>query len=175
MEKNKILIIYYTKSGNTRIVANDLHKNLKEFAHVDCEEIINVYPDGSGIFNYIKIGAEALFGKKYEIHPITHDIKQYDIVIIGTPIWASSMTPSIRSFIEIYRKSINRVAFFSTTGGNDDNGALISMGKLIQKNPIATISLSSKLISKANQSIIDKYNDKMQKFKNTLFKYMDIN
>ena len=66
----------------------------------------------AGGLGYLKAGLEALFGIKSSIQSPQKDPADYDLVVLGTPVWNMSLTPAIRSYITQHTNSFNRVAFF---------------------------------------------------------------
>lgn len=106
----KILIAYYSKTGITKRVANDLAKKL----NADIDEIIDL-KNRSGIFGWILGGRDAMKGYLTEIKTIKNP-KDYDLVIIGTPVWAANSTPAVRTYIHQFKDQLKKVAVFSTSG-----------------------------------------------------------
>ncbi|MBC8222961.1 flavodoxin, partial [Candidatus Bathyarchaeota archaeon] len=80
------LIIYFSRTGRTRKVA----KAIQEATGFDLEEI-KEKAGRVGTLGWLKSGMESTRRMLPKIMPLTHDPSQYDIVVIGTPIWASNM------------------------------------------------------------------------------------
>jgi flavodoxin len=102
----KILITYYSKTGNTKRVAEDLAKNLK----ADIDEIIDL-TDRSGIKGWFLAGRDAMKEYLTEIKT-SKNPKDYDLVIIGTPVWAWNTTPAARTYVTKFKNQFRKVAFF---------------------------------------------------------------
>jgi menaquinone-dependent protoporphyrinogen IX oxidase len=60
---------------------------------------------------------------------------EYDLVLIGTPIWACTMASPVRSFLQEYKEKLPRVAFFCTMGGDDASDTFSEMEDLSEKLP----------------------------------------
>ena len=45
-------------------------------------------------------------------------LKEYDLIIIGTPVWAWNITPPIRSFLSIFSLSGKSVALWTCSDGD---------------------------------------------------------
>ncbi|MFH2027554.1 MAG: hypothetical protein ABIJ08_00305 [Nanoarchaeota archaeon] len=88
----KTLITYYSRTGTTRKVANEIAVQLG----CDTDEIIDK-TKRSGPLGYITSGRDAMKKSLTEIET-KKDPSQYDLVIIGTPIWAWTMAPAIRTY-----------------------------------------------------------------------------
>ena len=85
----KTAIVYYSMHGNVRYVSEKVAKELG----ADLIELVPVkaYPD-KGAMQFIWGGSAVTFKKKPELEPYTFNASDYDLVIIGTPVWASNFT-----------------------------------------------------------------------------------
>src|SRR3989338_9021577 len=90
----KALVAYYSRTGKTRFVAEEIEKNIK----ADIEEIIDKKNRG-GILGYIIAGYDAFRGKLTEINEIKHNINRYNLVYIGFPVWGGKPVPAIRTYL----------------------------------------------------------------------------
>ena len=84
----KALVVYYSRSGVTRKVAQALAAALG----AEIEEIVDT-KDRSGAGGWLKAGADASLKRLTAIQPMTKDPAGYDLVVIGTPVWGWTMTP----------------------------------------------------------------------------------
>jgi flavodoxin len=141
----KSLVVYYSLSGRTKIVANELAKNLS----ADIEEIQD-QKDRKGILRQIWAGLEAGMKKSTTIAASKFNPADYDLVLIGTPIWASSMACAARAWLEQHKKDLKHVAFFATMGGSGDVKAFKEMTAFANQVPIATLTVTDKNIAKNN-------------------------
>ena len=126
--KKKILVIYYSRSGNTKKVAEDIAKKLG----ADIEQLVDK-KDRSGAIGYLIAGKDAMNENLTELEPVTHDPSRYDITIIGTPIWSWDMTPAVRTYILAHKSSFKDVAFFTTAGGTKPDKIVKKMETLSGK------------------------------------------
>ncbi len=110
--QKKILVAYYSKTGNTERVAKDIASGLG----ADLEKIID-QKDRSGIFGFIFGGRDAMKKRGTKIGILNYDPAAYDLVIIGTPVWASNPVPAARTYLEENKSKIKSLAFFETSGG----------------------------------------------------------
>ena len=107
----KILIVYYSRTGVTKKVAEILQQKL----NCDSEEIISV-KDRKGPIGYMISGREAMQGTLAEIKPIISNPADYELVIIGTPVWAFTMSSPTRTFLTEQKDKLKKVAFLSNHG-----------------------------------------------------------
>jgi multimeric flavodoxin WrbA len=94
----KILVAYYSMTGNTARVARDIAAR----TGADLESLRDP-SHGTGFFGFIKASVDTLRGSVPKVGPLTRDITGYDLTIIGTPVWARRMTPAIRAYLQITR------------------------------------------------------------------------
>lgn len=112
----KTAIVFYSMHGNVRYVSEKVAKELG----ADLIELIPVkaYPD-KGAMQFIWGGSAVTFKKKPELEPYTFNASDYDLVIIGTPVWASNFTPPLRTFFENNDLTGKKIAVIATSAGGD--------------------------------------------------------
>ena len=152
----KSLVVYYSRTGNTRKVARDISNAMNS----DIEEIIDT-KKRTGPIGFMGAGKDGKGKKLTKIKEITIDPQNYDLVIIGTPIWAWNMSAPVRTYLTTYGKKFNNVAFFCTFGGNLGN-TYEEMEELCSKKPVRTLSILDKDLKEG------KHKDKLKKFINEL-------
>lgn len=152
----RILIVYYSRTGVTEKVALQLKERIKD----DCtvEKIIDKQ-NREGISGFIKAGHDALKGKMTKIEEIKNDVSQYDLVIIGTPIWAGNISSAVRTYINLNKNKFNKVAFFTTQASKREYKAFDTMKELCERKPKGLLRLTNSDI-KNN----DEYEEKIKKF-----------
>lgn len=153
----KTLVVYYSRTGNTRKVAESISKMLK----CDIEEIVDM-KNRKGILGFLGAGRDTVFNKLTRIN-VKKDPSEYDMVIIGTPIWVGNMTVAIRTYLNLYKGKFKHVAFFCTMGGSGDKRAFKNMEELIEKKPESTLVLRDREIKRDYISRIKEFVDKLSK------------
>lgn len=102
----KSLIIYYSYEGNTKLIANEIAKTL----NADIMELKPVNEMKSkGFMKYVWGGKAAVMKKKPILNPLPHNISDYDLIIMGTPVWAGTFAPPFNTLFsenEIVNKKI---------------------------------------------------------------------
>jgi hypothetical protein len=83
---------------------------------------------------------------KSGIRAIKQSPGDYDLVVIGTPIWCWNIASPARAYIEKYRDQLKWVAFFCTYGGSGQFKVLNDMESLAGRQPLATLALSDQAI-----------------------------
>ena len=105
-----IAIVFYSMSENTAFVADKVKEELlaKNNPNGDINvDVIRIEPvkafPSEGAKKFIWGGKSAVMGDKPELKPYTFEASKYDRIIIGTPVWAGTMVPPVRTFIEEIR------------------------------------------------------------------------
>ena len=134
----KTLIVYYSRTNVTEQIAKQIQEKL------DCD--IEKITDGGkydGKIGYIKGGMNASMGRTSPINPISKNPSDYDIVIVGTPVWASSIATPVNTYLINYRDQIKKMASFCTciSGGYDKT--LEKMAIISQKTQLAQMHLTA--------------------------------
>lgn len=135
----KILIAYYSRTGTTKKVAEFLAEKLG----ADCEEIKDTV-DRSGAKGYFISGRDGTFRKLTTLRPLNKNTADYDLVVVGTPIWSWNMSAPIRTYLTEYKNEFKKVAFFATMGGSGDERTFVEMAEIVGKQPVATFALTTK-------------------------------
>lgn len=144
MQTKKILIVYYSRTGVTKKVAEMIAAEIR----ADIEGIVDM-KDRTGMIGYLKAGRDAMKKVKTEITESKYFPANYDLVIIGTPVWGYNMTPAIRAYIERHTGKFKTVALFCTMTSSGGMATIKDMEKLIGKTPIDTVSLNAKELQTA--------------------------
>lgn len=139
----RALVVYFSRTGYTRKIAEEI----ADRCGADIEAVREAR-GRSGIFGYLRSAREALKKRTVDILPSTKKPGDYDLVILGTPVWASNLSSPIRSYIAAERGRFPRVAFFCTLGGSGASKVLGDMGTLCGRKPIAALALTDAEIKK---------------------------
>jgi len=147
------LVVYYSRTGNTKKVGAEIAKELQ----CDNEELADTV-NRSGILGWIKSGRQASGGALTKLMPAQNDPSKYDVVIIGTPVWAGNVSTPVRTYIAENKDKIKKVAFFCTEGSRGAEKTFATMSGLSDKKAIATLAVNAKDISSGD------YKEKVKKF-----------
>lgn len=137
----KILVVYYSKTGNTKRIGEKIRQKL----HAQKEEIVDLKNRDKKIIGFVVSGYDAIKKRLTKIKS-EKDPKKFDLVIIGTPVWAGTMTPAIRTYITKNKNRFKKIAFFCTYDGSESK-TFFDMRE-ISKEPIAILGIKSKEINK---------------------------
>ncbi len=148
----KIIIVYYSRTGFTKKLAEFIAKKI----NVGVEEIKDTV-DRAGAMGYLLAGRDATLRRLTKLEKLSHNPADFDLVVIGTPIWSWNMSAPIRTYLHEYKNQIKQAAFFCTMGDNGDERAFKEMGEIIGKKPVAILSLKTKEVVTDNFIKADKF------------------
>jgi flavodoxin len=149
----KILIAYYSRTGTTKKVSEALAEKIG----AETEEIRDNV-DRSGAMGYMASGRDAMKRKVIELEPGKFNPADFDLVIVGTPVWSWNISVPVRSYLNWQKNNLKKVAFFCTMGGSGDERTFSEMEKIINQKPAATMSARTIDVVKNN------YLPKLEKF-----------
>jgi len=135
-EKMKILVTFYSRHGHTKKVGEKIAKILG----ADIEEIIDK-KDRNRLVSWFASAFDEELRTPTKILPLKKNPSNYNLVIIGTPIW-SGIAPPIETYLS--KNKFKKVAFFATFGASAENAFYI-MEKL-SKKPLAILELQDRQI-----------------------------
>jgi len=142
----RILVVYYSRTGFTRTVGREIAKQ----CGADLESIKDLTARHHGI-GYARSMIDALFHLRTTTRRIKHAPADYDLVVIGTPIWCWSVSSPVRTYIEAHRGEFRRVALFCTCGGSGQARVLQELAVLTGMTPIATLAMTDDEIRNRRQ------------------------
>ena len=158
----RILIAYYSKTGNTERVALELASKLG----ADIEKIIDK-KNRTGILGYLFGGRDAMKKILTEIEPIKNDPVDYDLVILGMPVWGWNMVPALRTYLDANKSKIKTYAFFVTSGNTPAEKMTPYFPEVAQKEPVALAGFSGAELknTKVYEEKIAEFVSKVNRFK----------
>jgi len=109
MPVEKILIIYYSRTGKSATVCETLQQKIS----ADVLEIFD-RKDRSGIWGYLVAAADSLRKQSTEIEPANHDLSTYTLIIVVSPIWCGKLSIPINTFLQKNSLTGKRLTVFTT-------------------------------------------------------------
>lgn len=131
--QHKILVAYFSWSGNTRNMA----EQIKKITNADIFEIIPTaaYPtDYSACVEQAKKEVNANF--KPALKTKLESIQSYDIIIVGSPNWWGTIAPPVATFLSSYNFSGKTILPFITHEGSRMGNSVEDIKKLCPKSTI---------------------------------------
>ena len=109
----KTLILFYSRTGTTGAVAEALAGALEaDIANIECPRY------RPGWFRYLRAGYDSVTGRLPPIDLPRIAFAEYDLLVLGTPVWTSYPALPVRSFLSQSPGVPSRVALFLTFGGH---------------------------------------------------------
>lgn len=106
----KPLIVFYSLEGFTRNVAKNIARKING-------ELLELHPKKdikAWFMKYLRWGKQVMMKETPELEPYNIDLKNHDIIYIGTPVWAFTFTPAIRSFLKQTHLKGKKIIIFCT-------------------------------------------------------------
>ena len=138
------LVAFYSRTGTTKKVAVEIAGLLK----ADVDEIIDK-KNRKGAVGYMLAGRDATLKKLTKIEA-KKDASKYDLVVVGTPVWAFTVSAPVRTYLTKNKGRLKRVAFFCTEDGSGSQRAFKAMSEICGKTSKAHLVLRTKEVWKGN-------------------------
>ena len=132
MSDKKVLVAYYSHSGNTKAVAEKIQ-------HLTGGDIFEITPKTPYPKEYNVVVEQASKEKANNVFPElvnNGNVKDYDIIFLGTPVWWYTMAGPVKTFLKENNFSGKVIAPFCTHGGGGESSTYIDMQKLA---PVAKV------------------------------------
>ncbi|KPK96680.1 MAG: hypothetical protein AMJ95_12825 [Omnitrophica WOR_2 bacterium SM23_72] len=114
----KSAIVYYSFSGNTKKVAAILAEYLGSLGEVITIELKAC--DESG--NFFAQCLRAICHRQAKIEPVPLDPRSFDLLCLGSPVWAFGPAPAINAYLEqCVGVEDKQVVLFTTYGSGTGN------------------------------------------------------
>ena len=143
----KTLVVYFSRSGHTRQVAGEIAK----LCGADLAPIRELQ-GRHGVGGYLRSIWQAVRHVGPPVIPAVRDPADYDLVIIGSPIWAMQLAPPVRSYTRLHAAKFKHVAFFCTEGGSGHENAFAELAAICGKQPVATLVVNEQQLSEPAHS-----------------------
>lgn len=109
------LCVYYSRTGNTEKLMREIAGELK------CELLkLDDGVDRTGLKGWLASGMQAMSRKLPPVKPLktAFPLGVYDLVVIGTPVWAGRCSAPVRSFLMQYGEELRKTAYLITRGSD---------------------------------------------------------
>ena len=130
MEKKKVLVVFFSATGTTKQVA----VNLAKIVDADICEIIPLQPYTSADLDWHNSHSRSSVEmnnseSRPDIKPIELDLKNYDCIFLGYPIWWDLAPRVVNTFIESNDLPGKTVIPFATSGSSSIEGSIEALKK----------------------------------------------
>ncbi len=128
----KKLVVYYSLEGHTKSLAEAIAQEIgAELLRIKPKDDIST----SGFARYLQGGSQALRKVQPELLPVEVDPEEYDMLFIGSPVWAGCYAPALRTLFTQWQLRDKKAALFVSHRGGMGN-ALASLADSLAGNEI---------------------------------------
>jgi len=146
------LVVYYSCSGNTGRIGKEIAKRMG----ADIEEIHDsqnygpMFKGGSKSKPASRLTASlgAILHFNTRLEPMVKDPSKYDLVVIGTPLWAGRMPPATRTFVKENKGRLKEVALFCTSRETDPVRMFAEIEDILGKESLSVLWLDREELEK---------------------------
>ena len=153
----RILVTYFSHTGNTANLAHQIALRLG----AEQEPILERH-HRSGVSGLIGGAVGAALGAAGRVSLPTLDPAEFDLVVVGTPVWSFGPAPAVSAYIDAQRAKFTRVAWFCTLGHVGARATFARMTRRAGQEPAASVAVTEKELAQ------DAFGDKLAAFTTAL-------
>jgi menaquinone-dependent protoporphyrinogen IX oxidase len=153
--QNQTLIMYYSKTGKTKIVAEELKVLIPDARVVEIKSDVGIMK---------AVMWQQLFNRNACNEPITVDLEKHDRVILCSPIWLQKISSPMRTIINTVPLAGKNVKLFVVCAGHFGEGGQKKLQKQLASKKIDWESLS--IIKSGNKTDEDIRKQVQEQLKN---------
>ncbi len=136
------LVVYYSRTGRTHAVA----ETVARCAQGDVQPLGDTRKR-TGPIGWVLCVFDALRRATARIEPLDVEVEDYDLVFVGTPVWADSAAPAVRAFVITFGPRCKHLAFFATHWGPQPGRTFSELAERADQLPAGTLSVSAREIA----------------------------
>ena len=130
----KNLVIYYSETGSTKTVAEELQKQLK----ADIEAIEPVKPYSGNFQETMQRGQKEMQSGEFPaLKPLKSKLADYDVIFVGYPIWFGTYANPITTLVKENDFAGKTIVPFCTFGSGGLNTSSDALKKALPKAKVA--------------------------------------
>lgn len=149
--------IYFSATGNGDFLASEL----KGYGYTPIKVEMVKPIKKVGFFFILRYGGRATFKKKDKIQPIELELKDDDLVIIGSPIWGDHLSTPINTVLKQLSLNKDTTRFVLYPAGEDTKKSLLQLAKhgftqeaIVISNPLQKMDAAKELLKNYLNSVI---------------------
>ena len=128
----KKLVVFYSLDGSTKFIADII-------AEKTGADQLRLQPakqlDSRKFSKFFWGGKQVLTRKKPDLEPFDKNPADYDLIFIGTPVWAWTYTPALRSFFDLVKLQNKKIVLYDCHAGSPGK-TLDDMKEALEGNEI---------------------------------------
>lgn len=148
----RILIVYYSKTGNTEAISNSIKEALESTYLVDMLKIQMVKEYGEHLSHLNpRIFLDTILNRKPRIKAVA-DVNPYDLVCVGTPNWYGRTAPPVNAFIEKLTSIEGKKAIGFVSSGWGRKSYADDLRKRLEKRGLKVVKALSLTLRKISET-----------------------
>lgn len=133
IDPNRVLIVYLSRTNNTRAIAEIIQKNVG--GKLIALELKNPYPqDYNAVVD--QVARENETGFLPALKTKIDSIEQFDFIFVGFPTWGMQLPPPVKSFLTQYNLSDKTIVPFNTNAGYGVGSGFKKVKELCPKSAV---------------------------------------
>ena len=117
--------VYYSVTGNGDFIADQLKEKGYQPVKVETKKPLGKM----GIFKMFRYGGKAMMGRKAKIKEVNLELKEDDIVVIGSPIWNDRLSTPINAVLAKFNFNKETTQFVLYPAGSEAKKAMKQLKK----------------------------------------------
>lgn len=139
--------VYYSNSGNGDYLAQKLEKSGYKPVKIEPTKKLGKM----NFFRIMKYGGDAMFNKKMKIQDVSLDLKENDIVVVGSPIWNDRLSTPVNSFLDKFVLDKKTTRFILYPAGKTTTKSFAQIKKLGFEGDITVIPYPKKYVEETEK------------------------
>jgi len=152
----KTLVVYFSLTGTTEVVARELAASLD----ATIEQLVDSRIV-TGLPGYLRLAHDHLRRNvKSHLLPVANDPGDFDLVVLGGPIWSSKMCAPATAYAVEHRDRLSKVALFCTARSGKPGYAEACMNAMAREtglSPLASLGLSQREVRQEHAQALDEF------------------
>lgn len=136
LNQPKLLVVFFSRTGTTRRLA----EHIARATGADLEEL-RESRSRRGIFGWLRSGYEGTYRRSAKVLPLQRNLRDYDLVFVGSPTWNRALASPVRGFLEQHAHELANVALFATCQGQGATEVNAQMAAMLRHAPLATLAM----------------------------------
>ncbi len=140
--RSPILVVYFSRSGRTRRIAEMLASELGADIEPICERRLGVGRKGAR--SYVGSLVDAWLQRRADLLPARHDVSSYDVVVVGSAVWARHASAPAVTWLKEHGGHIQRLALLCCLRRRGGTQALTQLARAAGKPAIASCVVAAR-------------------------------
>ena len=141
---SKVLVVVYSWTGTSRRLGESL-ASAQRWTLAEIHDAVS----GRGNFRCI---LDSLLRRRPAIRYEGPDPRDFDAVVLVSPIWAGRLAGPMRSFVRDHAPGLKRVAAISVMGGQGATNAFAEIDQILGRPPILSTAFTAREVDNGSYS-----------------------